>query len=75
MLIPCDLVVSLLRSATSIYAEIMKKEGDLGCIRPGAYADLIAIDSNPLDDIYCMSKPDEQFAMIMKGGDMVRNRL
>lgn len=67
--------IDLLRSATSINAEIMQKSGLLGSIAPGAYADLIAIDKNPLRDIHVMARPDENFSMIMKGGEFVRNRL
>jgi imidazolonepropionase-like amidohydrolase len=67
--------IDLLRSATSINAEIMKKTGQVGCIQPGAYADLLVIESNPLENIHVMTKPDESFSMIMKGGQMVRNRL
>lgn len=67
--------IDLLRSATSINAEIMQKSGSVGSIEPGAYADLIAIEKNPLRDIHVMAQPDEQFSMIMKGGDFVRNRL
>lgn len=64
--------IDLLRSATSINAEIMQKSGQVGCIAPGAYADLLVIDGNPLDDIHLMSAPDKHFAMIMKGGEWVR---
>jgi len=67
--------IDQLRSATSINAEIMQKQGELGCLAPGAFADLIAIESNPLQDIHVMTRPEEQFAMIMKGGEFVRNRL
>jgi imidazolonepropionase-like amidohydrolase len=67
--------IELLRSATSINAEIMQKTGVVGSIEPGAYADIIAIDKNPLKDIHVMAKPDDHFSMIMKGGDFVRNRL
>lgn len=67
--------IDQLRSATSINAEIMQKEGILGRIAPDAYADIIAIDGNPLEDIHVMARPDERFAMIMKGGEFVRNRL
>jgi imidazolonepropionase-like amidohydrolase len=67
--------IDQLRSATSINAEIMQHSGEVGCIAPGAYADFIAIDANPLDDIHVMARPDEQFSMIMKGGEFVRNRL
>lgn len=47
----------------------------LSCITPGAYADLIAIEGNPLDDIHLMTRSDENFSMIMKGGEFVRNRI
>ena len=67
--------VDLLRSATSINAEIMQKQGELGCIAEGAYADMIAIEGNPLKDIHLMTRPDENFSMIMKGGEFVRRNL
>ncbi len=67
--------IDLLRSATSINAEIMQKSGLVGSIEPGAFADLIAIEKNPLRDIHVMAQPEENFSMIMKGGEFVRNRL
>jgi len=66
--------IDQLRSATSINAEIMQKTGDVGCIAPGAYADLIAIEGNPLENIHLMAQPEENFSMIMKGGAFVRRR-
>jgi imidazolonepropionase-like amidohydrolase len=66
--------LDLLRSATSVNAEIMQKTGVVGSIEPGAYADIIAIDKNPLEDIHVMARPDEHFSMIMKGGNLVRHR-
>lgn len=67
--------LDLLRSATSVNAEIMQKTGVVGSLEPGAYADVIAIDRNPLEDIHVMAEPDRHFSMIMKCGDFVRNRL
>jgi imidazolonepropionase-like amidohydrolase len=67
--------VDLLRSATSVNAEIMQKTGVVGTLEPGAYADIIAIERNPLRDIHVMAEPDRNFPMIMKGGEFVRNRL
>ena len=64
--------IDQLRSATSVNAEIMQKQGEIGCIAPGAYADIIAIEHNPLDDIYVMTRPDEEFSFIMKSGELVR---
>jgi imidazolonepropionase-like amidohydrolase len=67
--------IDQLRSATSVNAEIMQKSGQLGCLAPGASADLIVIESNPLDNIAVMTRPESEFAVIMKGGALVRNRL
>ena len=67
--------IDLLRSATSINAEIMQKKGIVGTIEPGAFADIIAINKDPTRDIHVMAKPDENFAVIMKGGEFVRNRM
>jgi imidazolonepropionase-like amidohydrolase len=67
--------IDLLRSATSINAEIMQKKGLVGTLEPGAFADIVAIDKDPTRDIHVMAKPDENFAVIMKGGEFVRNRL
>jgi imidazolonepropionase-like amidohydrolase len=67
--------IDLLRSATSINAEIMKKDGLVGCLKPGAYADLLVVEGNPLKDIHLMARPDQSFSVIMKGGEFIRNRL
>ncbi len=42
--------IDVLRSATSVNAEVFKLKG-LGNIRTGYFADLIAVDGNPADDI------------------------
>ena len=47
-------------------------EGRLGTVAPGAHADLLALDGNPLEDIYLMEKP-ERFALIMRGGKIVQS--
>jgi imidazolonepropionase-like amidohydrolase len=67
--------IDLLRSATSVNAEIMQKSGIIGSVEAGAYADIIAIQKNPLKDIHVMANPDQNFPLIMKGGELVRNRL
>ena len=40
-------------------------EGPLGVIIEGAYADLLLVDGNPLEDILVMENPDENFDIIM----------
>src|SRR4029450_1555961 len=40
--------IEIIRQATIVGAEIIQQEGKLGVIKEGAFADLIAIDGNPL---------------------------
>jgi imidazolonepropionase-like amidohydrolase len=67
--------LDVLRSATSINAEIVQMKGELGVIAPGALADLILIDGDPLADLSVFVRSAETVAMVMKGGRMVRSRV
>ena len=49
--------------------------GPTGVIKAGAYADLIIIDGNPLEDINLLTTPDETFDVIMKDGVIYKNEL
>ena len=57
-----------LRSATVYSAEMLKQEELLGSIKAGKYADIIATDGNPIDDIQSVLKVD----FVMKGGVVVK---
>ena len=67
--------LDVLRSATSINAELLQMEGQLGCIRPGAYADLLVVDGDPLADLGLFREPQANVPLVMKGGVCVRNAL
>ena len=67
--------LDVLRSATSANARLLNQEGELGLVAPGAYADLIAVDGNPLEDISCLDGQGEAIALIMKGGVAFKNSL
>jgi imidazolonepropionase-like amidohydrolase len=67
--------LEIIRSATKVGAQVLRKEGELGCLRAGALADLLVVDGNPLKDISVMQSPERSFAVIMKGGRFHRNRL
>jgi hypothetical protein len=43
--------LEILRQATSVAAEALMMAGEIGCIAPGACADLILVDGDPLQDI------------------------
>src|SRR5262249_35114558 len=43
--------LEILRSATSVNAELLERTGELGVVAAGALADLIVVDGNPLKDL------------------------
>jgi imidazolonepropionase-like amidohydrolase len=67
--------LDVLRSATAVNAEILQRSGELGCIAPGALADLIVIDGNPLDDISLLGRSESTINLIMRNGEIVKNNL
>jgi imidazolonepropionase-like amidohydrolase len=68
---PADLI----RSATSTAARLLCREGELGVVAPGALADLLVIDGNPLDDIRVLTTPEQTLKLIMKQGTVYKNEL
>ncbi len=67
--------IDILRSACSVNAELLGQSGTLGCIRPGAAADLLLVDGNPLDDISLLARNGEALAVILKAGRFHKRRL
>jgi len=57
-----------MQAATIHGAELLSLDKDLGTIEPGKFADLVAVPSNPLDDITVM----EHVAWVMKSGVVVK---
>ena len=67
--------IEIIRSATLIGAQVVRREGELGCLRPGAYADLMVINGDPLKDLSVFLKPDANLSAIVKGGAFHKNTL
>lgn len=67
--------LEMLRQATSMSAEILMQEGQLGCVKPGAYADLIVVDGDPLRDIGLLAANGRKLDLIMRNGEIVKNSL
>ena len=66
--------IEVLRSATSVNAEIMQMTGEIGCIAPGAFADLLLVAGDPLKDL-TLFKSIGDLPFLMKAGQVVRNTL
>jgi imidazolonepropionase-like amidohydrolase len=58
----------IIRSATTVNAELLNRGGELGVIAPGARADLIAVDGDALADISLLDGQGEHLTHVMKDG-------
>ncbi len=67
--------LEVLRSATSINAALIEREGALGTIAPGAIADILLVDGNPLEDLGLLQDQGAHIPVVMKGGRFHRNAL
>jgi imidazolonepropionase-like amidohydrolase len=56
----------IIRSATTVNAELVNRTGELGVAAPGARADLIAVDGDPLADISLLDGQGEHLTHIVK---------
>jgi imidazolonepropionase-like amidohydrolase len=66
--------LDVLRSATQINAEIVQRKGDLGVIAPGALADMILVDGDPLSDLSVFVTSAESVKLVMIDGKVRRDR-
>jgi imidazolonepropionase-like amidohydrolase len=69
-----DQPIDVLRSATSVNAELLQKSGELGRIAPGAHADILVLDFDPCRDLALFRDP-ARIAVVMKGGVLIRSAL
>jgi imidazolonepropionase-like amidohydrolase len=73
----------VLKMITSDNAELLAlsgkrspyREGKLGVIEEGAYADLLLVDGNPLKDLKVMEDYQKNFVLIMKDGVVYKNTI
>jgi imidazolonepropionase-like amidohydrolase len=65
----------LIRSATSVGAQLLGQPQELGVVAAGAYADLLVVDGNPLDDIRVLTTPASTLKLVMKDGNVYKSEL
>ncbi|WWD18259.1 hypothetical protein CI109_102709 [Kwoniella shandongensis] len=66
---------AILRHATINPAKMLKQEGKLGVVAPGAIADLIFLDENPLDDITVLDRPEDHLKAVVKDGRVITSKI
>lgn len=67
-------VLDVLRSATTVAAELLGLVGEVGVIAPGARADLLLLDADPLENIEALSDPARHLGCVIQGGRVVVDR-
>jgi imidazolonepropionase-like amidohydrolase len=67
--------LEIIRQATTVGAEVLRQEGKLGIVEPGAFADLIVVDGNPLKKLELFLDQGAHLPVIMKAGKFHKNAL
>jgi len=67
--------LEVIRSATVTAAELFRMEGEIGTVTPGARADLLVVDGNPLEDLGVLRDPGRHLAVIVQNGVVRKNAL
>jgi imidazolonepropionase-like amidohydrolase len=58
-----------IQAATVNAADLLGWSGKVGSLKPGAWADIIAVEGDPLKDVTTL----ERVKFVMKGGEVIRN--
>ena len=58
-----------IQAATVNAADLLGWPGKVGSLEPGAWADIVAVDGDPLQDVTTL----ERVKFVMKGGEVVKN--
>jgi imidazolonepropionase-like amidohydrolase len=67
--------IEVLRSATTINAEIIQMKNRLGAIKEDAFADLLIIKGDPLKDLSIFIHSEENILLLIKDGEIKNSRL
>ena len=67
--------IEVIRSVMLVGAEVVRQDGKLGTIQPGAFADLLVVDGDPLKDLALFKDGGPNLSAIMKAGKFHKNAL
>ncbi len=67
-------VIDVIRSATTTAADLLGRSGTLGVIAPGAAADLLVLDADPLLDVGVLADIHEHLELVIQDGTVVHRR-
>ena len=64
----------VIASATHNAAKLLRMEGQIGTICPEAYADLIVVNGNPLEDLALLTEQGGHMPIIFQGGQIIKRQ-
>lgn len=64
----------LVRSATTVAADLLNLTGEIGVVAAGAHADLLVVDGDPLSDVAVLAEPERHHRLVIQGGRIVIDR-
>ncbi len=67
--------LEVIRQATLVGAQIVRREGELGIIEPGAVADLLVVDGDPLADLRLLTGQGAHLRAIVQAGTFHKREL
>ena len=63
---------TVIAAATHIAARLLRMEGQIGTLEPGAFGDAILVDGNPLEDLSILGGQGDRIPVIIKAGQIVK---
>lgn len=66
--------LAVLQSATSVAAELLQRENELGRIAPGALADFLILNGDPLEEGAVLADISSYISKVVQSGVVVRDR-
>ncbi|KAJ7764617.1 hypothetical protein DFH07DRAFT_882185 [Mycena maculata] len=66
---------AILKHATTNAAQMLGKSSLIGTISAGAYADLLILNANPLEDVTVLDRPEDHLLAVMKQGRVISSRV
>jgi imidazolonepropionase-like amidohydrolase len=67
--------MEVIRSTTVHAAKLLRMEGRIGTVAPGAFADFVVVEGDPLKDLSLLTGQGRHLSAIMQGGRFMKDQL
>ena len=67
--------MEVIRSTTVHAAKLLRMEGQIGIVEPGAFGDLVVVEGDPLKDLSLLTGQGKHLSAIMQGGRFIKDQL